>query len=195
MKIPSKDLSTLAVHAGDRKKPGQFTPTVTPIHTASSFFYDSVEELGQVFEQEAEGSVYTRFGNPTAGAFEAQMAALEGADYAVATSSGMAALNLALTAALTDRRRSIVAADCIYGQTISMLMKVFEPQGVDVTVCRRVRFGAIRGGRRSREARGRALGDDDEPPGSGSRSWIACQRSLASMELGRWSMRPLRRLY
>lgn len=146
MKIPSKDLSTLAVHAGDRKKPGQFTPTVTPIHTASSFFYDSVEELGQVFEQEAEGSVYTRFGNPTAGAFEAQMAALEGAEYAVATSSGMAALNLALTAALTDRRRSIVAADCIYGQTISMLMKVFEPQGVDVRfadVCDLERFESV----------------------------------------------------
>lgn len=146
VKIPSKDLSTLAVHAGDRKKPGDFTPSVTPIHTASSFFYDSIEQLGEVFEQQAEGSVYTRFGNPTSGAFEGQMAGLEGADYAVATASGMAGLNLALTAALTDRRRSIVAADCIYGQTIAMLMKIFEPQGVDVRfadVCDLERFEAV----------------------------------------------------
>ena len=61
------------------------------------------------------------------------MATLEGGDLAVATSSGMAALHLALLAAITDRRKSIVAANVLYGQTFTLLMNVLEPGGVDVS--------------------------------------------------------------
>ncbi|MCB1021726.1 MAG: aminotransferase class I/II-fold pyridoxal phosphate-dependent enzyme, partial [Acidobacteria bacterium] len=67
----------------------------------------------------------------TSAALEEQLAALEGADFAVATGSGMAAIHLALMAGITDRRKSIVAGQVLYGQTLSMLMKVFEPLGVD----------------------------------------------------------------
>jgi cystathionine gamma-synthase/methionine-gamma-lyase len=124
-------IETLAVHAGDRKKPGAAVPTTTPIHSASSFFYDRAEDLDRVFAREMEGHCYSRYANPTTGAFEELLAALEGGDVAVATSSGMAALHLALLAALTDRHKSIVAADVIYGQTIILLMNLLEPLGVE----------------------------------------------------------------
>jgi cystathionine gamma-synthase/methionine-gamma-lyase len=128
---PKQGNDTKAVHAGDRKKPGDYTPVVTPIHLASSFFYDSVETLEEVFDQKRAGHNYSRYGNPTTEALEEQVAALEGADFAVATGSGMAAIHLALMAGITDRRKSIVAGQVLYGQTLSMLMKVFEPLGVE----------------------------------------------------------------
>ena len=125
-------LNTLAVHAGDRKKLGNYVPVTTPIYSATSFFYDSMEDLDRVFADEEPGENYSRYGNPTARAFEAQVAALEGGEVAFSTSSGMAALHLAILAALTDRRRSIVAASALYGQTLTLLTKLLEPSGVAV---------------------------------------------------------------
>lgn len=126
---------TLAVHAGDRKKPGEYIPVTTPIYSASSFFYDRIEDLDDVFGGDKQGHSYARFGNPTISAVEEQIGALEGAPVSIATSSGMAAIHLALLTALTDRRRSIVAADVLYGATIQVLMDVLAPTGVDVSFC------------------------------------------------------------
>ncbi len=125
-------LSTLAVHAGDRKKAGDYVPVTTPIYSTSSFFYDRIEDLDKVFGGEKEGQSYARYGNPSTAALEEQVAALEGGAFGQACSSGMAAIHLALLAALTDRRKSIVAANVLYGQTITLLMSVLEPAGVDV---------------------------------------------------------------
>src|ERR1700720_2082626 len=127
MKIHSK-----AVHTGDRKKAGPHIPAVTPIHTASSFFYDSMEQLDRVFGREEPGYCYSRFENPSTTALEELMTALEGGHGALACASGMAALQMAVLAALTDRRKSIVAANVLYGATTAMLMNVFEPTGVGV---------------------------------------------------------------
>ena len=129
MSNPSaKKLETLAVHAGDRKKPGKYTPATTPIYGASSYLYERTENLEKVFNDEAEGQGYSRFGNPTTAALEELMATLEGGDLAVATSSGMAALHLAFMAALTDRRKSIVSAKVIYGQTVVMMIDLLDPK-------------------------------------------------------------------
>ena len=59
------------------------------------------------------------------------MASLEGGAGALACSSGMAALNIAIMTALVDRRRVLLAASALYGATINMLMKVLEPSGVE----------------------------------------------------------------
>ncbi len=131
MKRKTNKQATQAVHAGDRKKLGEFTPTTTPIYATSSFFYESSEDLEMVFNDEKEGSVYSRYGNPTVRAFEDQVAALEGADVAMATASGMAAIHMALMGGLLDRRKSVVAADVLYGQTTALLQKIFEPFGVE----------------------------------------------------------------
>jgi cystathionine beta-lyase/cystathionine gamma-synthase len=126
------NIHTKAVHAGDRKKPGPHIPVTTPIHTAASYFYDSMEQLDRIFGQEEEGYCYARYDNPSAGALEELMAALESGHGALACASGMAAIQMAVVTALADRRKSVVAANATYGATVSLLMKVLEPQGVAV---------------------------------------------------------------
>jgi len=127
-------LNTRAVHAGDRKHSGSWVPVTTPIHTAVSYFYDDAADLERVFANEMPGPNYSRHGNPTNEALEELVVSLEapgsGAG-ALACSSGMAALNLAIMAALVDRRRVILAASALYGATISMLIKVLEPSGIE----------------------------------------------------------------
>ncbi len=122
-------LHSRAVHAGDRKKTGAAIPVTTPIHTASSYFYDSIEQLDRVFERTEPGYCYARYDNPTNAALEELMCALEGGHGSLACASGMAAIHLALLAALADRRKSIVAADALYGATIRVLLSVMEPSG------------------------------------------------------------------
>jgi cystathionine beta-lyase/cystathionine gamma-synthase len=89
-------IHTQAVHAGDRKKPGAHIPAVTPIHTATSYFYDSMEQLDRVFAGEEPGYCYARFDNPSAAALEELLCVLEGGAAALACASGMAALHAAL---------------------------------------------------------------------------------------------------
>ena len=125
-------IHTKAVHAGDRKKPGPHVPVTTPIHTATSYFYDSMEQLDRIFGGEDQGYCYFRYDNPSAGALEELLCELEGGAAALACASGMAAIHTALACALTDRRRSILAANAMYGATTGMLMSVFEPTGVAV---------------------------------------------------------------
>jgi len=123
---------TKAVHAGDRKKDGRHIPVTTPIHTAASFFYESMEKLDRVFGREEPGFSYARYDNPTNGALEELCASLESGHGALACSSGMAAIHVALLTALTDRRKSVVAAHALYGATVNLLMNVLEPLGVAV---------------------------------------------------------------
>ena len=125
-------IETKAVHAGDRKKAGGYVPVTTPIYTASSYFYDSMEELDRVFAREEPGYCYARYDNPTNRALEELVAALENGHGALACGSGMAALHMAVLASLADRRKSIVAAHALYGATVSLLMNVLEPAGVAV---------------------------------------------------------------
>ena len=126
-------IDTLAVHAGDRKKLGNYVPSTTPVFGTSSFFYERTEDLDRVFNEEIEGHGYTRYGNPTTAALEELLARLEGGDLAVATTSGMSAIHLALTAAMTDRRRSVLCAKVMYGQSITLLTNILGPTGVDIS--------------------------------------------------------------
>jgi cystathionine beta-lyase/cystathionine gamma-synthase len=125
-------IHTTAVHAGDRKKPGPAVPTTTPISTATAFTYDKMEELDRIFGREIPGYSYSRYDSPTSAALEELTTALESGYGSLACASGMSALHIALLAALTDRRKSILAADALYGATVSLLMKVLEPMGVAV---------------------------------------------------------------
>ena len=140
-------LQSLAVHAGDRKRPDAaqppWVPVTTPIHLAASYFYNDIADLDRVFGNEQAGQSYGRYGNPTSDALEELVTALEragveadsssGAAGALACATGMAALHMAISTALIDRRRNIVAAHQLYGATLGMLAKVFEPAGVEVT--------------------------------------------------------------
>jgi len=125
-------IQTKAVHAGDRKKAGAYVPATTPIYTATSYFYDNMEQLDRVFGREEPGYCYSRYDNPTNAALEEVAAALEGGRGALACGSGMAAIHIALLAALADRRKSVLAANAMYGATVSLLMNVLEPSGISV---------------------------------------------------------------
>ncbi|HUE01097.1 MAG TPA: PLP-dependent aspartate aminotransferase family protein [Bryobacteraceae bacterium] len=125
-------IQTKAVHAGDRKKAGAHVPATVPIYTAASYFYDSMEELDRVFSHEDPGYCYARYDNPTNAALEEVAAALEGGHGSLACGSGMAAIHMALLAALADRRKSVLAANALYGATISLLLNVMETSGVSI---------------------------------------------------------------
>jgi cystathionine beta-lyase/cystathionine gamma-synthase len=121
------------VHAGDRKRRGGVpVPSTTPIHLSTTYFYDSAAQLDRVFGHEEEGFSYSRYGNPTNEALEELVAALENGHGALATASGMAAVNIALQTALLDRRHSIVSSNAVYGATIKLVEQLFCPFGVDI---------------------------------------------------------------
>ena len=131
-KVSPARLQTRAVHVGDRKPLEGFIPVTTPIYTASSFIYRDIERLDKVFGREEPGPSYSRYSNPTNDALEELMASLESGAGALACSSGMAALQVTLATALMDRRKCVVAAESLYGASISLLMKVLDPMGVNV---------------------------------------------------------------
>lgn len=123
---------TKAVHAGDRKKPGNHIPVTTPIYTAASYSYESVETLDKIFGHELEGPSYARYENPTNKALEEVVTALENGAGCLATASGMVALQTAIFVALLDRHKSIVAASDMYGATLNLLTKIMDPLGIAV---------------------------------------------------------------
>jgi cystathionine beta-lyase/cystathionine gamma-synthase len=128
MKLESK-----AIHTGERKRPGRFIPVTTPIYTSATYVYEDIADLDKIFGHEMEGPSYGRYDNPTTTALEETLTALENGAGTLVCGSGMMALNMAIQAALNDRRRSVVAASALYGATISLLMNVLEPSGVAVT--------------------------------------------------------------
>jgi cystathionine gamma-synthase/methionine-gamma-lyase len=128
MKFESK-----TVHVGDRKKAGNFVPVTTPIYTASSYAYESMDQLDRVFGREEQGPSYARYDNPTVTALQELVNELEGGHATLACSSGMMAMHLAVLAALVDRPKRVVAGHVLYGATTNMLMTVFGALGVETT--------------------------------------------------------------
>ncbi len=136
-------LATQAVHVGDRKEPSAAIPVATPIVLAASFIYDDIETIDKVFADEIHGYAYARHGSPTNNALEELVTVLECGAGSVATASGMMALQVAIQTALTDRRKSVVAASALYGASLKLLMSVFEPLGIEVTLVDICDLGAV----------------------------------------------------
>src|SRR5438309_5050304 len=121
---------TLAVHAGGPA----FTidgahPTAPPLVPASSYWYDSADDLDRVLGDQQPGYSYARYANPTVVAFEEAVAALEGAPAAVAFASGMAAIHAAIRLfAPTPGAVVFASMDC-YGGTFTLLGKTLASEG------------------------------------------------------------------
>ncbi|MCS7056565.1 MAG: PLP-dependent aspartate aminotransferase family protein [Thermoflexales bacterium] len=136
---------TRLVHVGerpaDRADWRNGTPTSAPIHASTTFLYPTAQALDAAFAVGGDQVVYTRWGNPTVQALEALMSDLEDGRGAVACSSGMAALYLALLAAGTPRGatephpRHILASRDLYGATETLLRDFFAAQSVRVSYC------------------------------------------------------------
>jgi cystathionine gamma-synthase/methionine-gamma-lyase len=132
------------VHVGDRKRERSAAiPSTTPIHLASTYVYETAEQLDRVFGHEEEGPSYSRYENPTNNALEELVAALENGHGALATCSGMTALQIAFQAALIDRPHSILSASAIYGATIKMFDQVLEPFDINVRYVDMCDLGAL----------------------------------------------------
>lgn len=124
-------LFTQAIHAGTA--PDRETGAVAvPIHMANTFAFPTAEDAAATFAGEAEGHVYTRWGNPTQETLERRVAALDGGEAALATASGMAAISTAIMS-VVEQGDHIVATDAIYSGTFSLLNKELPHYGVTTT--------------------------------------------------------------
>jgi cystathionine beta-lyase/cystathionine gamma-synthase len=108
-------------------------PVVPPIYQSATFFLDDV-----AYQDIQEGGLtehwYSRFANPTVDAAAAEIAELEGAEAALMTASGMAAIATTLVTVLQGRPRRIVAARQVYGDTRDLLVRDLPALGIDVTM-------------------------------------------------------------
>ena len=121
---------TKCVQAGYR--PGNGEPRQIPIVQSTTFRYDTSEDMGKLFDLEAEGYFYSRLQNPTNDTVAAKICALEGGSAAMLTSSGQAANFMALFN-IAGAGDHIVASSSIYGGTFNLIGTTMKRMGVDVT--------------------------------------------------------------
>ena len=131
MKKNPKGFGTLAIHAGNMEKE-TFGALATPIYQSSTFYFDSCEQGGRRFAGEEGGYIYTRLGNPTTTVLEEKVAALEGAEAAVALASGMGAVSSCLWT-IAAAGKHIIADEALYGCTFAYLNHGMTRYGVEVT--------------------------------------------------------------
>ncbi len=115
---------SLTVHAGTAPDPTT-KARITPIYQTSSYVFDSVEHASRLFNLEEFGNIYTRIMNPTNGALEGKIAALEGGAGALAVASGHAAQFLTFHT-LMEPGCEIVAARKLYGGSQNQLGQSFR---------------------------------------------------------------------
>ncbi|MCP4044876.1 MAG: aminotransferase class I/II-fold pyridoxal phosphate-dependent enzyme, partial [Gammaproteobacteria bacterium] len=121
---------TLAVRAGQsRSAEGEHSE---PIFTTSSFVFTSAAEAAARFSDEQPGNIYSRFTNPTVRTFEQRLAALEGAESCVATSSGMAAI-LSTCLSLLKNGDHIVSSRSIFGSTTMLFTNYLTRFGIETS--------------------------------------------------------------
>ncbi|HEX4541932.1 MAG TPA: aminotransferase class I/II-fold pyridoxal phosphate-dependent enzyme [Candidatus Acidoferrum sp.] len=122
---------TRAIHGGEPNRRGVNGPIVTEIIRSTTFTFSSTEEMKLWAEGKNKAYIYTRYGNPTLTVAQKKIAALEGAEAAVVTSSGMAAISSALLAALKTGEELISTAQ-VYGGTYRLMRDVFPNMGITV---------------------------------------------------------------
>lgn len=97
----------------------------------SSFVFDSAQQAARRFDNEEAGHVYSRFSNPTVDAFQARLAALEGAEACLGTASGMSAILTCLMGVCSAGDR-VVCSSQVFGATVALLDKFLSRFGVAV---------------------------------------------------------------
>ena len=122
---------TLSLHAGQRPDPTTGA-RATPIYQSSSFVFENAENAAGIFNAERAGHTYSRITNPTNAVLEERISALEGGVGAIATSSGQAALHLAITTIL-DQGSHILASKSLYGGSHNLLEYTLPRFGIETT--------------------------------------------------------------
>jgi len=124
-----RSFETNSLHAGQEPDPttGARAP---PIYQTTSYVFDDADHAARLFALEEPGNIYSRLMNPTNAMLEKRMATLEGGVGALATASGMAALNLA-TFMLAEAGDNVVTASSLYGGTYTFYTHTAPRRGVE----------------------------------------------------------------
>ena len=125
-----KHINTICVQGG--YTPGNGEPRQIPIIQSTTFKYDTSEDMGKLFDLEANGYFYTRLQNPTSDYVAAKIAQLEGGTAAMLTSSGQAANFMALFN-ICSCGDHIVSSSAVYGGTFNLIDVTMRKMGIDVT--------------------------------------------------------------
>ena len=122
---------TKAVRAGTRRS--EFGEVSEAIFLTSGYAYPNAEEAEARFKGKADGFIYSRFSNPTVGMFEERIAELEGAERAMATATGMAAVNASLLCQVKAGDH-VVAARALFGSCRYIIEEILPRFGVAITL-------------------------------------------------------------
>lgn len=129
--FPLSGFATRAIHAGYDAKANDGA-LVPPLHLSSTFVFETAEAGAEIFAGEREGYFYSRIANPTVDLLERRMAALEGAEAAVATASGMGAITAVFWSFLKPGDE-IIVDQTLYGCTFAFMRHGLARFGVRVT--------------------------------------------------------------
>ena len=121
---------TLCIQAG--YTPGNGEPRQIPIIQSTTFKYATSEDMGKLFDLEANGYFYSRLANPTCDAVAAKICALEGGTAAMLTSSGQAA-NFMAVFNIAGCGDHIVASSAIYGGSFNLFSVTMKKMGLETT--------------------------------------------------------------
>jgi O-succinylhomoserine sulfhydrylase len=124
-------LQTLAVRAAVERS--QYGENSEALFLTSGYVQSSAESQARRFAGEEEGDTYGRSGNPTVRSMEQRLAALEGSEASMATSSGMAAIML-MCFSLLKAGDHVVFSQSMFGSTIKLIGSEFARFGVESTV-------------------------------------------------------------
>jgi O-acetylhomoserine (thiol)-lyase len=126
----SHGFGTRCVHAGQEEPDPATGARAPPIHQTTSYVFEDAEHAADLYDLSAEGHVYSRIDNPTVATLERRIASLESGTAAVATGSGMAALDAA-TSILASTGDNVVTASSIYGGTHSYFTNMATRRGIE----------------------------------------------------------------
>lgn len=127
----SKFIETQAIHAG-RINDEQFGSLATPLYQTSTFIFENAQQGANRFAGEEEGFIYSRLGNPTTRQLEQRVAAMEGAEDAAATATGMGAVSASLLANLSAGDH-LIASKAVYGCSYALMAHQLTRWGIEVT--------------------------------------------------------------
>lgn len=122
--------NTRAVRAGQVRSAEQEHSEL--LYASSSFIFKSAAEAQARFAGDIPGNIYSRFTNPTVRTFEERLAAMEGGERCIATSSGMSAI-LTTCMALLKGGNHIVSSRSIFGTTVGLFHNILPKFGLETT--------------------------------------------------------------
>lgn len=123
---------TLQLHVGQEQPDPATDSRCVPIYQTSSYVFPSAKQAAGRFGLTEEGNIYSRLANPTSDVFEKRIAALEGGIAALATASGSAAINYAITN-IAHAGDHIVSAVTVYGGTYNLFAHTLVEYGITTT--------------------------------------------------------------